>query len=114
MHNLAFFSVPSQCILARTLQKKQMLMSVVTKVALQLNCKLGGELWALEIPVRLSTCTYHTYVYMQLGMQTDRWFRKLPKNFVAFSKILLIVLISRIGCNGRFVHGLVAKVKSAV
>ena len=46
-------SVPSQCILARTLSKKQMLMSVVTKVALQLNCKLGGELWALEIPVRL-------------------------------------------------------------
>lgn len=43
--------VPSQCILARTLSKKQMLMSVVTKVALQLNCKLGGELWALEIPV---------------------------------------------------------------
>lgn len=28
------------------------MMSVVTKVALQLNCKLGGELWALEIPVR--------------------------------------------------------------
>lgn len=43
--------VPSQCILARTLQKKQQLMSVVTKVAMQINCKLGGELWALEIPV---------------------------------------------------------------
>ncbi len=28
-----------------------MLMSVVTKVAMQINCKLGGELWALEIPV---------------------------------------------------------------
>jgi len=27
------------------------MMSVTTKVALQLNCKLGGELWALEIPV---------------------------------------------------------------
>ena len=29
-----------------------MLMSVVTKVALQINCKLGGELWAVDIPVR--------------------------------------------------------------
>lgn len=43
--------VPSQCILARTLSKKQNLMSVTTKVAMQLNCKLGGELWAVEVPV---------------------------------------------------------------
>ena len=43
--------VPSQCILQRTLSKKQTIMSVTTKVALQLNCKLGGELWALDIPV---------------------------------------------------------------
>ena len=31
-------------------------MSVVTKVAMQINCKLGGELWALEIPVSWSDC----------------------------------------------------------
>ena len=43
--------VPSQCILGRTLSKKQTMMSVTTKVAMQLNCKLGGELWALEVPV---------------------------------------------------------------
>lgn len=55
--------VPSQCILARTLSKKQMLMSVVTKVAMQINCKMGGELWALEIPVKnlmvVGIDTYH-------------------------------------------------------
>ena len=44
--------VPSQCILQITLSKKQNLMSVATKVAMQLNCKLGGELWAVEIPVK--------------------------------------------------------------
>ena len=43
--------VPSQVVLGRTLSKKQMLMSVATKVAIQLNCKMGGEVWALEIPV---------------------------------------------------------------
>jgi len=43
--------VPSQVIVARTLMKKQMLMSVCTKIAIQLNCKLGGEVWAVEIPV---------------------------------------------------------------
>ncbi|XP_078682113.1 piwi-like protein 1 isoform X3 [Branchiostoma floridae x Branchiostoma belcheri] len=44
--------VPSQVIVSRTLNKKQMLMSVATKIALQLNCKLGGELWAVEIPLK--------------------------------------------------------------
>ena len=49
--SLYLFIVPSQCIVSRTLSKKQMLMSVATKICLQLNCKLGGELWALEVPV---------------------------------------------------------------
>jgi len=43
--------VPSQVVVARTLTKKNAMMSVTTKVVMQLNCKLGGELWALEIPV---------------------------------------------------------------
>ena len=48
-------AVPSQCLLAKTLSKQKMLMSVTTKVAMQLNCKLGGELWAVEIPVSSSS-----------------------------------------------------------
>ena len=44
--------VPSQLILSRTLMKKAMQVSVVTKLALQLNCKLGGELWTVTIPIR--------------------------------------------------------------
>ncbi|WAR02486.1 PIWL1-like protein [Mya arenaria] len=44
--------VPSQVIVSRTLSKKQMMMSVATKVAIQLNCKMGGEVWALEIPLK--------------------------------------------------------------
>lgn len=44
--------VPSQCVLAQTLSKQGMIMSIATKIALQMACKLGGELWALEIPVR--------------------------------------------------------------
>jgi len=46
-------AVPSQCVLSRTLNKKQMLMSVATKIAIQLNCKMGGEVWSLDIPVIL-------------------------------------------------------------
>ncbi|KAI0210741.1 Piwi-like protein 2 [Lamellibrachia satsuma] len=42
--------VPSQVINAITISKKPKLRSVVQKVALQINCKLGGELWSVEIP----------------------------------------------------------------
>ena len=46
------YPVPSQVILGRTLNKKHTLFSVCTKVAMQLNCKMGGELWAVEIPLK--------------------------------------------------------------
>uniref|UniRef100_A0A8B9HXL6 Piwi-like protein 1 n=1 Tax=Astyanax mexicanus TaxID=7994 RepID=A0A8B9HXL6_ASTMX len=45
---------PSQCVVSRTLSRPQALMTVATKIALQMNCKMGGELWSIEIPVRLS------------------------------------------------------------
>ncbi|XP_018431983.1 PREDICTED: piwi-like protein 1 [Nanorana parkeri] len=44
--------VPSQCVVARTLSKPQTVFSVATKIALQMNCKMGGELWSLEIPLK--------------------------------------------------------------
>lgn len=43
--------VPSQCVVARTLSRPQALMTVATKIALQMACKMGGELWSVEIPV---------------------------------------------------------------
>jgi len=41
--------VPSQVILAKTLTGTK-LRSVTQKIVLQINCKLGGELWAVKIP----------------------------------------------------------------
>lgn len=43
--------VPSQCVLARTLSRQGMMMSVATKIVMQVACKIGGELWAVEIPL---------------------------------------------------------------
>ena len=40
-----------QVIIARTITQQQKLRSVAQKVALQMNAKLGGELWAVEIPL---------------------------------------------------------------
>ncbi|XP_069136145.1 piwi-like protein 1 [Argopecten irradians] len=58
--------VPSQCVLRKTLQRKPQLMSVATKIAIQLNCKLGGEVWRLQIPVSnlmvIGIDTYHDSV----------------------------------------------------
>ncbi|KAM6944761.1 piwi-like protein 1 [Lycodopsis pacificus] len=43
---------PSQCVVARTLSRQQSLMTVATKIALQIACKMGGELWSVEVPLK--------------------------------------------------------------
>ncbi|XP_076749124.1 argonaute 3 [Xylocopa sonorina] len=43
--------VPSQVIISRTISRGDKLKSVTEKIALQINCKLGGALWALSIPM---------------------------------------------------------------
>lgn len=45
------FGIPTQVIVQKTLNNKS-LMSIATKVAIQLNCKLGGTPWLIEVPVR--------------------------------------------------------------
>lgn len=45
---------PSQCVVARTLGKQQTVMAIATKIALQMNCKMGGELWRVDMPVSAS------------------------------------------------------------
>jgi len=45
-------AVASQCIVQKSLLKDKTLISVCNKIALQINCKLGGELWKLDIPLK--------------------------------------------------------------
>ncbi|XP_073816374.1 argonaute 3 [Musca autumnalis] len=44
--------VPSQVINARTLSNDAKNRSIVQKIILQMNCKLGGSLWSVKIPFR--------------------------------------------------------------
>ncbi|KFQ17384.1 Piwi-like 1 [Merops nubicus] len=44
--------IPSQCVIARTLSKPQTAVTIATKIALQMNCKMGGELWTVDIPLK--------------------------------------------------------------
>lgn len=42
---------PSQMIISKTISDERKLRSVVQKISLQINAKLGGELWQLHIPL---------------------------------------------------------------
>ncbi|XP_053999069.1 piwi-like protein Ago3 isoform X1 [Hylaeus anthracinus] len=43
--------IPSQVIMSRTISRGDKLKSITEKIALQINCKLGGALWALAVPM---------------------------------------------------------------
>ncbi|KAM6166384.1 piwi-like protein 3 [Erethizon dorsatum] len=40
--------VPSQCVVAETLVSGSALLTITTKIAQQMNCKMGGALWKVE------------------------------------------------------------------
>ena len=54
--------VPSQVINSRTLRNETKNRSIVQKIALQMNCKMGGTLWAIKIPLNnVMICGIDTY-----------------------------------------------------
>ncbi|XP_053507651.1 piwi-like protein 1 isoform X2 [Ictalurus furcatus] len=80
---------PSQCVVARTLSRPQTLMTIATKIALQINCKMGGELWSVEIPLKhlmiVGIDCYHDTaagkrsigaLVASLNQSMSRWFSK--------------------------------------
>ncbi|CAK6950431.1 piwi-like protein 2 [Scomber scombrus] len=44
--------IPSQAINVRTISQQQKLKSVAQKILLQINSKLGGELWTVSVPLK--------------------------------------------------------------
>lgn len=59
--------LPTQCINSRTISQENKLRSVTQKIALQINCKLGGELWALKIPMTGLMVGGLVYVWLFCG-----------------------------------------------
>ncbi|XP_054711719.1 piwi-like protein Ago3 [Uloborus diversus] len=63
--------VPSQVINSKTISDARKLRSVVQKIALQINCKLGGELWSVNIPLdNFMVCGLDTYHDMSRGRRS--------------------------------------------
>lgn len=55
-------AVPSQCLLVKNIKDAKKAMAVITKIAIQMNCKLGGEIWGVSIPIkRVMICGIDTY-----------------------------------------------------
>ena len=82
------FSV--QVINARTISQPNKLRSVTQKIALQINCKLGGELWALDIPLVSFNSVFLTTLS---GRVYDKFYfiRELSwKSIILVRKMLLI------------------------
>lgn len=44
-------AIPTQVINSRTLSNPKRVRAIIQKIALQMNCKLGGSLWSVPIPV---------------------------------------------------------------
>lgn len=54
--------VPTQVINSRTLSNESKNRAIVQKIALQMNCKMGGTLWSVNIPMKkVMLCGMDTY-----------------------------------------------------
>ncbi len=51
--------VASQVIVVKNISNEKKVNSVAQKVILQMNCKLGGELWACQTPFKVCCYSYH-------------------------------------------------------
>ncbi|XP_050425877.1 piwi-like protein Ago3 [Adelges cooleyi] len=66
----ADLGIPSQVIVSRTISKPDKLASITQKIALQINCKLGGACWAINIPLK-STMIVGIDVYHEKSKQAS-------------------------------------------
>lgn len=82
--------VPSQVILSRTVRRAGNSKAITLKVALQMNCKLGGTLWAVNVPLKYTmVCGLDTYhdpkrrensvgaLVSSLNQPLTRWYSKI-------------------------------------
>ncbi|TKS79036.1 Piwi-like protein 1 [Collichthys lucidus] len=111
---------PSQCVVARTLRKA--LMSVGTKIALQVACKMGGELWCVEIPLKhvmiVGIDCYHDTtagkrsigaLVASLNQNMSRWYSKCAlKEYLKFNNCLPSrIIVYRDGVGDGQLHSVV-------
>ena len=80
---------PSQCITSNVLNKTKGLAAVATKVVVQMICKLGGEPWAVDIPMKntmvIGYDTYHDSA--QKGRSAGALVASINKTFTKYISV---------------------------
>ncbi|KOC60009.1 Piwi-like protein 1 [Habropoda laboriosa] len=89
--------VPSQVIISKTISRSDKLKSITEKIALQINCKIGGALWALAIPMEnCMICGIDVY-HAGVGQST----KGSVAGFVASLDKLLTTWHSKVSLQGK-------------
>uniref|UniRef100_A0A146L2S0 Piwi-like protein 1 n=1 Tax=Lygus hesperus TaxID=30085 RepID=A0A146L2S0_LYGHE len=94
------FPIPSQVIITKTIRSPDKLRSVTQKIVLQMNCKLGGTLWSVKIPMKntmvVGLDTYHDAsqrsssvgaIVASMNPQMSRWYSRIYKQGVGIELI---------------------------
>ncbi|XP_061421204.1 piwi-like protein 2 isoform X2 [Lethenteron reissneri] len=89
-------AVPSQVVQTRTISQQKRMRSVAQKVVLQMNCKLGGELWILDIPLKnimvVGVDVFHNVVLgkqsvvgfvASMNRSVSRWYSRVVRQSTA-------------------------------
>ena len=83
------FEIFLKVVTATVLGKPKGLMSVATKVAIQMNCKLGGEPWAVNMPLTdtmiIGYDTYHDTLHK--GKSVGAVVASLNSSFTRFFSV---------------------------
>lgn len=79
----------SQCINSKTLRNEAKNRSIVQKIILQMNCKLGGSLWSIKIPLKqtmiIGIDTYHEV--NQKGLTVGGFVASMNSSFTKWNSI---------------------------
>ncbi|CAJ0967100.1 unnamed protein product [Ranitomeya imitator] len=103
------FSAVDGVVNSRTISNPQKLRSIAQKILLQINCKLGGELWGVDIPLVNHVLPEKIVVYRdgvsdgQLSVVQNYEIPQLQTCFSTFEKysphMVVIVVQKRISTN---------------
>lgn len=82
--------IPSQLIMSRTLNNPKRVRRIIQMIALQMNCKLGGQLWSVKLPKhQWMICGIDTYhdakssgqsvagFVASMNQQVTRWYSQV-------------------------------------
>jgi len=105
------FGIPSQFAVSRTLGNQKRLMSVCTKIAIQMSVKLGGEAWSVPCPFKTAMVigidSYHDST--RRGASVGGFVSSFNKNLTRWHSQALFQ-----GVNQEFLNALDPCIKAAI